>query len=898
MKKIILSLSILLASGLIAPIASQAQITVVPSATAATLMNKLLGPGVIAINPVLTCAPLGNGTFVGFSTLSFDSGIVLSSGRAQTIPGNPGSNGPASAFASTGFATPGDPQLTALSGNPTHDACILEFDFRPAGDTVKFDYVFGSEEYTNYTCTGFNDPFGFFISGPGIVGAPSIAKVPGTGTPGIPVCINSVNCGPTGGGSLALCTAMGPGSPFCTYYVNNSTGATITYDGITKTLTAIAAVTPCDTYHLKIGVADASDDAFDSGVFLKAGSLTSTGISIAPVGYNPGDTVAGGQYCVRGCLPGKFVFDRTGNTTLPFTIHYVIAGTAVNGVDYTTIADSVVIPAGDTTTNLIITGLPVFPPVGPKIVKLLILAPYTCGGVAVVIDSAQLLILDSFYVHINTSDTAICLGQHVFISNSGDTVLSYTWSPAATLDNNTLKSPTATPTVTTTYVVSGQFVSAGCNPSHSSVTITVYTPPILDMGAPQQITCQGTPLQLNVIANPSGIPYSYSWTPTSYLSSATISNPVFTPGDSIDRVQSVTVSTPVVGCETTSSIFLHVLPNDFQLNSLDTGICYPPQSYHIRIVGDTEFSYHWTPSIGVSDVNVMDPTISPAGTSTYTVTASYPNCPDIVHSVLYSIEHPQVKILTGDTTICIGLPMPLRVLVTPEDSPYTFTWTPTTGLSAGDVIEPDFYMAAPGTYNYTIQVFSGLGCTDQDNIQIITAPPVKIGINPGNTLIPYGSEIQLTAYPISPDPLLYTWVPNNGTLNNPNINNPIAKPLDSVTTYIVRGMNQWGCFDSANVTIYVDQSSNNPTPTGFTPNGDGLNDIFRLSFPKYQHLVDFKIYNRWGQLVYENTNDVNKGWDGTFHGVPQDMGVYNYVLILGTPDGSDKVIKGDVTLIR
>jgi len=895
MKKVVYSLSILLATCFCISGNAFAQITVVPSATAVTLMNKLLGPGVVAINPVLNCAPLANGTFLGPSSLSFDSGIVLTSGRAQTVGTLSGCNGPASGpLASLSNGTPGDAQLTVLAGNPTHDACILEFDFKPAGDTIKFDYVFGSEEYTDYTCNTFNDVFGFFITGTGYATPTNIARVPGTN---IPVCINSVNCGPTGfGSSLALCTALGAGSPFCAYYINNSTGTTVRYDGITTTLTAIAAVTPCDTYHLRIGIADAFDESYDSGVFLKAGSLTSTAISIAPVGLNP-DEAESSQYCVRGCLPGKFVFNRSGDTSHPFTIHYIITGDAVNGYDYTTITDSVVIPAGDTTTTLSIYGLPV-PPAGTKIVKLLILAPYTCGGAAVIIDSAQLAILDSFNLHINTADTAICLGQHVLISTTGDPVLTYTWTPATTLDNATIEDPTATPSVTTTYIVTGQYVSAGCSPSHDAITITVYVPPVLNMGPPTQITCQGTTLQLGVNASPTGIPYTYSWTPALYLNDPAISNPTFTPGDTVDREQSVTVTTPVPGCATTGSIRLHVVPNDFELNSMDTGICFPPQTYPVRIVGDTELTYHWSPETGVSNPDIKDPSIAPVATTIYTLTASYPHCPDVSHTILYSIEHPQVDIMTGDTIICIGLPMPIRVSVTPSDSPYTFTWSqPAALVDGGITVEPSFYTTTPGIYNYTLTVHSGLGCTDSDKVQITAAPPVVIGIRPGNTIIPYGTSIQLTAFPISPDPLLYTWIPNNGTLNNPNVNNPMATPLDS-TTYTVYGMNQWGCIDSAKVTIDVDQHTDDGAPTAFTPNGDGLNDVFRIFNLKNRRLVDFKIYNRWGQLVYENTSDPAKGWDGYFNNVKQDAGTYNYVIILATPDGENKVIKGNLVLIR
>ena len=127
------------------PMASKGQVTVVPGATAAMLASKLVGTGVTIISPTLTCPSNANGTFSGISSLSFDSGIVLTNGQAATLGSTNGAFGPASFMASKDNSTAGDAQLTALCGNPTYDACILEFDFRPTGDTVKFDYVFGSE---------------------------------------------------------------------------------------------------------------------------------------------------------------------------------------------------------------------------------------------------------------------------------------------------------------------------------------------------------------------------------------------------------------------------------------------------------------------------------------------------------------------------------------------------------------------------------------------------------------------------------------------------------------------------------------------------------------------------------------------------------------------------------
>lgn len=882
------------------PESSNAQITITASGvTANSMMNKLLGPGVIGFNAVSTCHDSSKGIFRNAVTspLIFDSGVCMSSGAVVNGPMPGGSSGigmagPASGFASWDNPSPGAPWLGALTGGTSFDACFFEFDFRPAGDTVKFDYVFGSEEYTGYTCSGFNDPFGFLISGPGFATPTNIALVPGTN---IPVCINSINCGPI----LPPCTAMGPGSPFCAYYINNTSGTLMTFDGITTKLTAIAAVTPCDTYHLKLGVSDISDGVLDSGVWLKAGSLTSTALSVSPVGMHPGDTVAGAQFCVRNCLPGKFVFRRSGSMTNPLTIKYLIGGTAVNGADYTTIPDSVVIPASDSDEVVYIYGLSV-PPTGPKTVKIFILAPYTCGGAPVVVDSGIITILDSFQLKIQTPDTAICQGQWVNIRAMADTLLDVNWVADPTLSSTTILNPTATPSVTTTYTLTGVYSTGGCPTSRATLKVTVYRRPTLNPGAPIQTTCQGTTLQLNLTVFPTGIPYTYAWTPTTYLDNPAAQNPKFTPGDSVDRWQNVRVSAPVANCYTDTSIFLHVLPNDFQLFNLDTGICFKQLStYQIRLLGDTEFTYKWTPAFGVSNPNIMQPIISPMNTITYTVTASYPRCPDIKHTVQYSIKDPRVNILTQDTTVCLGQPMPLRVAVGPTDSPFTFYWTPTTYFV--DVVgttQPHFFTKIPGTYVYNIVVNSLTdNCGDTDQIKITVAPPVDLVIKPGNTKIKYGQEIQLEAVRLSADDLIYTWVPNDGSLNNPNINNPVAKPLDS-TTYIVYGMNQWGCRDSAIIAIDVDIDMNEYIPSAFTPNGDGLNDLFRIRGLRYQRLVDFKVYNRWGEVVYDYKSGDAQGWDGTFNGQKADMGVYHYVVILGKLGEPERVYKGEVTLIR
>jgi len=157
--------------------------------------------------------------------------------------------------------TPGDSLLTVISTYPTYDACVLDFDLQPVGNFVEFSYVFGSDEYPEFTCMPYNDIFGFFISGPGFAAPTNIALLPNTN---IPVSVNSIN----DGSSTLGCVAD------TSLYVENL-DTTNTMDGFTVPMIATAPTTPGATYHLKLAIADASDGIINSYVVLKANSLKS-----------------------------------------------------------------------------------------------------------------------------------------------------------------------------------------------------------------------------------------------------------------------------------------------------------------------------------------------------------------------------------------------------------------------------------------------------------------------------------------------------------------------------------------------------------------------------------------------------------------------------------------------
>jgi len=152
-----------------------------------------------------------------------------------------------------------------LGGNQkTFDAVVIEMDIVPTADSLSFNYVFGSEEYDEFVGSTYNDVFAFFISGQGLNGQVNLAVVPNTKDP---VSVNSIN----GGSETYRSRAANP-----TYYVSNIDGNLgIEYDGMTKLMEIKQAVTPYETYHLKLAIADVGDNAYDSGVLIEGHSIVS-----------------------------------------------------------------------------------------------------------------------------------------------------------------------------------------------------------------------------------------------------------------------------------------------------------------------------------------------------------------------------------------------------------------------------------------------------------------------------------------------------------------------------------------------------------------------------------------------------------------------------------------------
>ncbi len=248
-----------------------------------------------------------------------------------------------------------------------------------------------------------------------------------------------------------------------------------------------------------------------------------------------------------------------------------------------------------------------------------------------------------------------------------------------------------------------------------------------------------------------------------------------------------------------------------------------------------------------------------------------------------------------DTSVCLKEAMPLHAYaeVEPAGIPYTLEWTPGEHISSATASDPLFM--GVGEYVFTVTANTdGPYCMATDTIAIHSYEPVTLTNVTASQTIQSGSVLQLNATGAD----YYAWLPKNGTISNLNVSNPVVAPVDGVTKYTVYGMSEVGCLDSASIVITTTGgSSDNIVPSAFTPNGDGLNDVFRISGNSFQRLVDFSIYDRNGRVIFK-TNTIGKGWDGSYNGAPQETGVFSYHVTVIQNDGNSKTYKGNVTLIR
>ncbi|MCZ4407339.1 choice-of-anchor L domain-containing protein [Cryomorphaceae bacterium 1068] len=439
----LLSAAFLALAILLIPTQSIAQIDLEYNVPASELSQAIAGNGVQILNPQLVCADSASGTYsiTGIPDFPEGEGIILTTGSIENLLG------PNNTEASTTInGTPGDPLITTITGNSSFDACILEFDVVPVGDSLRFNFTFASEEYDEYVGTPFNDFFGFFISGPGIIGDPglggleNIAVLPGTSTS---VGINTINNGNPDIG-------VPPSNP--EFYVPNPLGLTapLQYDAWTTGLSAVRQVTPCDTFSIKLVIADVADPEWDSAVLIEAIESNSIALSQS----NEGNL----ESTIEGCNNGTVTFTRTPVTDQDEVVTFFVDGTATNGMDYEQIGDdpdpavpkTITIPANQASVSIDIIPFDDGIIEGEEFIDIFVGNPNCAGTVQ---DSIRVFINDSINVSIDPPLAFVCLGNSLTFSVDADDNANFNWSPTDYLDDPSIKEPTTSPLLDIDYLL-------------------------------------------------------------------------------------------------------------------------------------------------------------------------------------------------------------------------------------------------------------------------------------------------------------------------------------------------------------------------------------------------------------------------------------------------------------
>jgi len=240
-----------------------------------------------------------------------------------------------------------------------------------------------------------------------------------------------------------------------------------------------------------------------------------------------------------------------------------------------------------------------------------------------------------------------------------------------------------------------------------------------------------------------------------------------------------------------------------------------------------------------------------------------------------------------DTSYCIA--GPFKLFAKGGD---TYAWTPTGGLSDPQSNNPIVNPTASILYNVRI---SDTVCNWQMDlgVNIFIDPPPSIQIIKSNDIDCITGTAQLTAS----GGQTYQWSPAS-SLSNPNINNPVASPIEP-TMYYVQAFNSLGCPSKDSILVDFSKTGDPAIyfPSAFSPNGDGHNDIFKIDTKSSLKIYEFSVYNRWGGRVF-TTTDQHQGWDGFFNGTAQPSGIYVYFVRAWSPCAGEIFKKGTLMLIR
>jgi gliding motility-associated-like protein len=408
--------------------------------------------------------------------------------------------------------------------------------------------------------------------------------------------------------------------------------------------------------------------------------------------------------------------------------------------------------------------------------------------------------------------------------------------------------------------------------------VTIIDKPPLKVLPKDTLICNGDNVQLAAIGN--GV---FSWTPGTNIINANTATPTVNPTTTTNYF----VSLDDNGCINRDTVRVRVVDFVTLRAMADTVIC-ATDSVQLSAITDG-LRVNWMPSSNMNNPTLLRPTVLPSATTTYQITATIGHCNATDDVTVTLVRYPGVN-AGADTTVCFDTKAQLHASIRGS----SFSWSPSSSLDNPGSLDP---FASPGsTTRYVLTVRDNLGCPKPSRDTVVVNVLPKINAFAGrDTAVVIGQRLQFNAS----GGVGYFWAPSTALSRN-NIKDPVGTydgSFDSIR-YKLIVTNEAGCFDSAYVTVKIFRTIPKVfVPTAFTPNGDGKNDYVRPIAVGISEFEYFRIYNRWGQLVYSSP-DTERGWDGRIGGKEQNTATF--VWVVKATDFTGKVFfdKGTVTLIR
>jgi len=425
-----------------------------------------------------------------------------------------------------------------------------------------------------------------------------------------------------------------------------------------------------------------------------------------------------------------------------------------------------------------------------------------------------------------------------------------------------------------------------CSETVSNV-ITLYEEIEVNAGIDQDV-CIGSSVVLSGDIN---VPATFLWSTDVYaiVDDNTLQNPTITP---FENTMVTVLATDPNGCTGSDNLQIISRPLPIVEAGRNDTLCIG-DSYNLNAFaeaagnGTGQIIYQWTPDNFITNTNISNPTVNPQDDITYylTVTENEFGCIN-TDSVFIRVLKPIEPIINDDLNTCELEPVQLMA-----DGGDFYNWQPPTGLDDPSSNNPIATLTE--TTDFVVEISNACFSADASVlVNVQPAPDVDAG---SDVELDIGEIIQFNAT-VENNAETIQWTPDIDILSGVNTPNPELQPLNS-RDYVITATSAFGCSLNDTVAVTVNNIFNLWIPNAFSPNDDGINDEIWVRPKGIKDIEVFRIYNRWGQKVFE-TNDINQTWDGTFNGKPQELGVYVYYVIGITYLDNLYKDKGNITLVR